>query len=1071
MKKLFLLAAVLLTSISGQASVDKKPYWQDEQVVSVHKEKARTSFMTYGNRENALSDAYASSAYYRLLNGEWQFRYFDTHRALPADITKAHPKGKWNTIQVPGNWEAQGYGTAIYTNQSYEFMPRNPQPPQLPSDVPVGVYRRTFTVPSTWAGRNLYLHLAGAKSGVYVYINGKEVGYNEDAKDPAEYLINDYITSGENVLTLKMYRWSTGSYLECQDFWRISGIERDVFLYSQPKIAVQDYRVVSTLDDSYTDGIFRLAVDVKNSLRTSLPVSLSYELLDAQGVTVQKSTAQAQVSQGNAHTFTFAATLSQVKTWTSEHPNLYQLLFTLKQGDQVLEVIPQHVGFRKVEIKTIAQKSPQGKPYTVLLVNGQPLKLKGVNIHEHNPKTGHYVPEKLMRKDFELMKRNNINAVRLCHYPQDRRFYELCDEYGIYVYDEANIESHGMYYDLRKGASLGNNPAWLHAHMERTVNMFERNKNHPCVNFWSLGNEAGNGYNFYQTYLYLKGADKDLMQRPVNYERALWEWNTDMYVPQYPSAAYLESLGKVGTDRPVVPSEYSHAMGNSNGNLWDQWNVIYQYPNLQGGFIWDWVDQGLDATNKEGKHYWTYGGDYGVNSPSDGNFLCNGIVNPDRDPHPAMAEVKYAYQDVALEAIDAPHGRFAVINRFYFTSLKNYRIAYTVLRDGKPYKKGNLHFDVAPQARQDFQLPVKKWVRAGHEYYITFKVLTAQTQGVLAEGHCIAHEQFALNASTYTTKVKKTGKRLNITTQGDELKVHAKNVDFIFNKAQGVVTTYRVGKQSFFKDGYGLRPNFWRAPTDNDYGNGMPTRDQVWKTASYTYDVTEATLTMEGSDAVLKATYALPLGNQYKVTYRIYPSGVVAANIAFTPGEKAYVPRIGMRFRVPAALDRVSYYGRGPEENYIDRNQGTLLGIYHATAAELYYPYVRPQENGHHTDVRWVKLATAQRHGLKVVGDAPIGFNALRNAIADFDSEEAVKHPYQWNNFIKNEDHTPAKAKNRLRRMHHVDDVTPRDFVEVCLDMKQQGVAGYNSWGARPLPAYCLPANKAYTWGFTLIPE
>ena len=640
------MGIVSLTTFNATAENAVKPYWQDVQVVAVNKEYPRTVFMTYDNRDDALSGKFERSKYYRLLNGTWKFFFVDSYKKLPDNITDPNISTEsWDDIQVPGNWEVQGHGTAIYTNHGYEFKPRNPQPPTLPEANPVGVYRRNIDIPSNWDGRDIYLHLAGVKSGVYVYINGQEVGYSEDSKNPAEFLINKYVKPGKNVLTLKIFRWSTGSYLECQDFWRISGIERDVYLYSQPKVAIKDFRVTSTLDDTYKNGIFKLTMDIRNTgSQTSKDYIIGYKVFDPKTNKVIAESEKNSAFNANSTISLFGHTeieIPDVKTWTSEHPNLYKLLMYIKDGEKIVEMVPFNIGFRRIEIKPIEQKAANGQPYVCLFINGQPLKLKGVNIHEHNPATGHYVPEDLMRRDFELMKRHNLNSVRLCHYPQDRRFYELCDEYGLYVYDEANIESHGMYYDLRKGGTLGNNPEWLKPHMDRTINMFERNKNYPSVTIWSLGNEAGNGYNFYQTYLWLKEADKNIMARPVNYERAQWEWNSDMYVPQYPGADWLESIGKNGSDRPVAPSEYAHAMGNSTGNLWGQWQAIYKYPNLQGGYIWDWVDQGILQKDKNGKEYWAYGGDFGVNAPSDGNFLCNGLVNPDRSPHPAMAEVKY----------------------------------------------------------------------------------------------------------------------------------------------------------------------------------------------------------------------------------------------------------------------------------------------------------------------------------------------------------------------------------------------------------------------------------------------
>lgn len=705
----------------------KLPYWKDIQTVAVNKEYPRTAFMTYDNRDQALTGEYENSPYYKLLNGTWNFYYADTYKDLPANIEQPDANIAWKEIKVPGNWEVQGYGVAIYTNHGYEFKPRNPQPPQLPEANPVGVYQRDIEIPADWDGRDIFLRLEGAKSGVYVYVNGQEVGYSEDSKNPAEFLINNYLKPGKNSLVIKIFRWSTGSYLECQDFWRMSGIERDVFLFSQPKTHIKDFNVMSTLDDTYKNGIFKLDVDVTNHTAGNKEVTVAYELLDAAKKVVAEGNTPCPVTADGQKSISFEATLSNVKTWTSEHPNLYRLLISLKDGEKTSEIIPYTVGFRRFEIKPTDQITENGKPYICLFINGQPIKLKGVNIHEHNPETGHYVPEELMRKDFTLMKQNNINSVRLCHYPQDRKFYELCDEYGIYVYDEANIESHGMYYNLSRGGTLGNHPEWLKPHMDRTINMYERNKNHPSVAIWSLGNEAGNGYNFYQTYLWLKEREVKGMNRPVNYERALWEWNTDMYVPQYPSAAWLEEIGKKGSDRPIAPSEYSHAMGNSNGNLAAQWRAIYKYPNLQGGYIWDWVDQGILEKDENGRTYWTYGGDYGTNAPSDGNFLCNGIVAPDRTPHPAMTEVKYAHQNVGFEAIDPAAGKFLVKNRFYFTNLKKYMISYTVKANGKTIKGGKVSLDIEPQSSKELDINLNGLKpKAGTEYFVNFVVTTTE---------------------------------------------------------------------------------------------------------------------------------------------------------------------------------------------------------------------------------------------------------------------------------------------------------------------------------------------------------
>lgn len=1092
-------ATCLFCTQTTYASSDL-PYWKDIQTVSVNREAPRSAFMTYADREQAATMKYEQSPYYQLLNGTWKFYYVDSYKQLPEDITSTTSLDGWKDIQVPGNWEVQGFGTAIYTNHGYEFQPRNPQPPALPEQNPVGVYRREITVPADWDGRDIYLHIAGAKSGCYVYVNGKEVGYNEDSKNPAEYLINDYLQPGKNVLTLKIFRWSTGSYLECQDFWRMSGIERDVFLYSQPKASVNDFRITSTLDDAYKNGIFRLAIDLKNHQTNTANLAVSYTLVDKDGKTVSESEQTVSVPSDKLSTVNFQQQLPDVQTWTSEAPNLYKLFMTVKENGKVTEVIPYHVGFRRIEIKEIDQKAGNGKNYVVLLVNGQPIKLRGVNIHEHNPETGHYVPEELMRKDFELMKRHNINTVRLCHYPQDRRFYELCDEYGLYVYDEANIESHGMYYDLRKGGTLGNNPEWLKPHMYRTINMFERNKNYPSVTFWSLGNEAGNGYNFYQTYLWVKEADKDIMNRPVNYERAQWEWNSDMYVPQYPSAGWLEQIGQRGSDRPVAPSEYAHAMGNSTGSLWDQWKAIYKYPNLQGGYIWDWVDQGILTHDENGRPFWAYGGDFGTNMPSDGNFCCNGIVSPDRTLHPAMNEVKYAHQYVGFEPVDLSKGIFKVQNRYYFTNLKKYMITYQVKANDKVIRNGKVSLDIAPQESQELTVNVNGLEpKVGTEYFVNFSVTTVEPEPLVPIGYELAHEQFRLPIEPVARTFATDGPALKCSTDGNLLKVSSSRLNFVFDKESGIVTSYKVKGTEYFDKGFGIQPNFWRAPNDNDYGSQEPKRLQIWKQSSKDFRVVEATLDMDGKDAVLKATYLLAAGNLYIATYRIHPSGVVKADYTFTstemeanktelseatlmatftPGNdalrkessKLVVPRIGIRFRLPVHMNQVTYFGRGPEENYIDRNNGTLVDLYKNTADNMYFPYVRPQENGHHTDTRWLSLGKKGK-GLTIYADNTIGFNALRNSVEDFDGEEATHRDYQWNNRDAEElKHDVATAKNIKPRQTHINDITPRDFVEVCVDMKQMGVGGYDSWGAIPDPQYLLPANKEYQWGFTIVP-
>lgn len=1070
-----IIAFFFPTYLSSQLS---KPFWQDINAFAINKEYPRTSFMSYNDRNDALSGRFERSPYYRLLNGTWQFYYTDDYKTLPENITQPTANEiQWKEIIVPGNWEIQGFGTPIYTNLGYEFQPRNPQPPTLPEAIPAGVYRREFEIPTDWNNREVFLQIGGIKSGAYIYLNGEFVGYSEDSKNPADFRINKYAKPGKNILTIKVFRWTTGSYLECMDFWRISGIERDVFIYSQPKTSVKDFSIVSTLDDTYTDGLFNLKVDIINMETHPKNLTVLYELIDESGRIVASEKRNIQLATNEILSPSFEKQIPRVATWTSEAPNLYRLLITLKENNTTTEIIPFRVGFRRIELKEVAQLNPQGKPHTLFLFNGQAIKLKGVNIHEHNPKTGHYVTEELMRKDFELMKQHNINAVRTAHYPQSRRFYELCDEYGIYVYDEANIEAHGMFYNLRKGGGLGNNPDWLNPIMERTMNMFERNKNHASVTFWSLGNEAGNGYNFYQTYLWMKNADKNLMNRPVNYERALWEWNTDMYVPQYPSARELDSLGRTGTDRPVMPSEYAHAMGNSTGNLRGQWQAIYAYPNLQGGFIWDWVDQGLHAVDENGVEYFRYGGDFGVDQPSDGNFLCNGLVNPDRRPHPALAEVKYNHQNVGFEAIDLAKGQIKITNRFYFNNLSNYRVSYKLMANEKTVHSGQLQLSLQPQQSEIVTIPQKGVTpKPGVEYFINFEVRTTRDEALIPVGHIIAFDQFQLPVERIKTTFSSKGKKLSIHENDTLIRVSSPDILVEFNKTKAVLTSYKVKEQEYIQDGFGIQPNFWRGPNDNDYGNGAPKRLQIWKQAGRNFSrAATSKVQAQGDNVNITVVYKLPTGNNYTIDYTLMPDGKMTVNAqlkATTDPTAPEIPRIGLRFRIPETLNNISYFGRGPEENYTDRNSGTIVGLYHSTAEAMYYPYVRPQENGHRTDTRWLKLTNSMGKGLMISSHDSFGFNALRNSVEDFDSEEATHRDYQWLNYSQEEieNRDPEQARNILRRMHHINDIIPRDYIEVCIDKKQQGVGGYDSWGALINPAYILLANRDYTWEFTLIP-
>ena len=1043
MKRYIILAAGLLV-LAGCSCDNKdsgKPYWQDVNVTSVNAETRRTELIFHPTREEALGGGFRSSSFYRGLNGTWDFRYFDDHREMEKFFENAlKGSAEWNSIKVPGNWEVQGYGTAIYTNIPYDFAPKDPQPPTLPEAIPSGVYHRKFDVPSEWSGRRIYLNLAGAKSGVYVYVNGKEVGYNEDSKSLARYDVTDFVNPGQNDLMLRIYRYTTGSYLECQDFWRISGIERDVYLSTEKESTGFDFTVVSTVDESLQTGLFRL--ETRGNVG-----EFSYELLDG-----SKAVASGEGPIEGSRTF--EATVVGPRLWSAETPELYTLLMCVNG-----EYTTFHVGFRRLEITDYQLGDRTVK---VFLVNGQPVKFKGVNLHEHNPWTGHYVTREDILQDLTLMRGANINAIRTCHYPQSREFYELCDSLGFYVYDETNIESHAMGYKLDR--TLGNDTTWFAKHLDRTLNMYRRTANYPSVTILSLGNEAGNGENFYRTYQALKDIEKDGQNRPVCYERAEYEWNTDMIVPQYPGADWFHEMGEGYDERPVVPSEYAHAMGNSTGSLDLQWDEIYTYPHLQGAFIWDWVDQGLAAKNENGREYWTYGGDYGKDAPSDGNFLCNGVVNPDRNPHPGYVEVRHDYQNIAVVPLNPAAGSFKVLNRNYFRSLDGLKLHYEILREGDPVSRGDIALNAAPQGEQDIRISYPGFLRP-FEYTIAFKVVS-KGDNLLPDGTVIALDECVIHEADVKLFSQNAKVKLDVYEDAETISLTRNGFSLVFDKVKGYVTSLVMDGEERFDPEFGFRPLFWRGPTDNDYGNWLPYRCQEWKTASNVFNAT-ATVTGDDKEATLKVVYALPKNTSLTVTFDVLQDDALKISCAFKGSEEEPVdiPRLGFRMRLPLGsnpeADSFCYYGRGPEENYCDRFTGTLMGLYYSSPDKEYYPYVRPQECGHHTGVKaFVYLPST----FIVLADQPFEFNFLRQYVEDLDGEEAVARDYQWTNRDPSEPKDRDKARNTMRRQTHLNDVPVRDNAELCLDYMMSGVGGYDSWGSRPEPARTLWSNQDYNW-------
>ena len=1057
-KKTLSLALLFFMSLAVYAQSDNE--WRNEKIFEVGTFPPRTQFMSYDNRDAALINDFNKADDFLSLNGLWNFIYRDDYRSLDmSDAVSPQSNMPWESIKVPGNWEMQGYGIPIYTNVPYEFAPHNPQPPLLPDAVPVGVYKKIVDIPYAWLDRDIFLNIGGAKSGVYLYINGEKVGYSEDSKNPAEYLLNPHVKEGLNDITIVMYRWSTGSYLECQDFFRLSGFERDVYLHAPPKTRINDFKVIASMDSTYTKGNMKLDVELSNSYNKDEDVTFYYELIDDKGDIIKYYTYDVTLPANGKDTIYFDATIANIKPWSAEEPNLYTLLMRIKKEGRFIEYVPFEIGFRNIEIR--------GNQF---LVNGQPVLIKGVNLHEHNDTTGHYVDEKLIRKDLELMKKHNINAIRTSHYPQQRRFYELCSEYGFYVCDEANIESHGMGYSLEEGNSLGNNRDFYGAHMYRTKNMYERNKNFPCITFWSLGNEAGNGYNFYETYLYMKSVDSI---RPVQYERALLEWNTDIFCPQYPSAAKFKAWGKMETDRPYIPSEYAHSMGNSTGNLHDMWEQIYKYPNLQGGFIWDWVDQGL-WVNEDGG-YWAYGGDFGVDAPSDGNFVCNGLIAPDRTVHPSITEVKRVYQNIHFTY--PSRGVVNIKNGNFFISTARYRFAYEILANGKRLRSGTFGaLNIAPGKDKNVKFSMSGVVpKPGVEYTINITATTINEEPVLGKGFEVAADQFVIAAPLAKTPYKASGSVV-VDDSDSKVEITSPRVEFTLDKKSGVVTSYKVLQNEYIDKGFGMQPSFWRAPNDNDYGYGMPHRSQSWKQATKNPDLRSVRVSNESSSATVSLSYNLPHGASMVIDYKVYATGIVNIDCMYSgaPAQKdtlPTLPRLGLRMRLPATMMQSVYYGRGPEENYIDRNNGTDLGYYTANVGSFYHQYIRPQENGHHTDSRFLALGVGKSgtKGLLFVADDTFGFNALRNSVEDFDGEESDK-PYQWTNRNPAVPNIDAEAKDKLRKQTHINDITPQDFVEVSIDYKQQGLGGNDSWGAHPSPQYRIKADGNYHFNFSIVP-
>jgi beta-galactosidase len=1033
-------AVVALSAVPGAIAAQQRaslPDWEDPAMVGRNKQPPHAWYIPYPDVRAAVAAQTDTSPLVRSLNGTWKFRYVDRVSDRPVGFERdGYDVSRWDDIAVPGNWEVLGWGVPIYTNITYLFVPNPPYVPHTAN--PVGSYRRSFTVPDTWRGLRVFLHFGSVKSAAYVWVNGREVGYTEGSKTPAEFDVTDVLRPGANTVAVQVYRFSDGDYLEDQDYWKISGLERDVFLYAVPPVHIRDFFARAGLDSTYTDG--RLALDV--TLRNTLPGTsgtqrLTVDLLAADGRSVlpRPLTRSVRVAAGAESVLVLTAQVPHPARWSAETPNLYTLVLSLAGPDgAVTEAIARRIGFRRVEVKG-----------GLLLVNGVAVTLRGVDRHEHDPHTGRVVSDSMMRRDLELMKQANINAVRTSHYPDHPHWYDLADEYGLYLVDEANIESHGMGY--QPDTTLGNNPAWRLAHLDRTQRMVERDKNHPSVIIWSLGNEAGDGVNFVATSAWVHDRDHT---RPVQYERAGERPHVDLVTPMYPPIENLLKYVATWRDRPLIMCEYAHAMGNSEGNLQDYWDVIEAHAQLQGGFIWDWVDQGLAATSPTGEPYWAYGGDYGPpGTPSDGNFLINGLVLPDRTPHPHYLEVRKVYQPIRTRPVDLAGGTVRIVNHYDFRDLTGLSLRWTATADGDTVAHGALPAPrVRPHDSLEVRLPVPALTpRPGTEYFLTVQYALDRAEPFRPAGWVVAWDQFALPLAAPAPALDlATVPPLALAETDTTATLTGPRFAAVFDRRSGTLASLSYDGTELLLAG--PVPNFWRAPTDNDFGYGMPRRQRIWKDTGPDRHVDAVTVRRTGPGQV-RVEVAMTLhagGAGYTTTYDVFGTGDIVVTNHFVPGDTTLpdLPRLGTRLVLRGAFDSVTWYGRGPQESYVDRKTGAAVGLYRGTALEQYHPYIRPQENGTKVDVRWIALTNREGIGLLAVGLPLLSATALPFLQEDFDEGMA-------------------------KRNRHTYDVTPRDLVELKLDAAQMGVGGDNSWGARPHAEYRIPVRE-YTHRFRLRP-
>lgn len=1024
-----LLPAYSQSALSRQAD----PVFENPAIQEENRLPMRAYYLPFESKEAALANRMENSSRYMSLNGTWKFFWTEHYRNLPQGFEKTDFKDDgWDDFKVPANWEFFGYGTPIYVNHPYEFAMNNPQPPIIPHDEqPTGIYRKRFTLPASWAGQRVFLHLGSVKSAFRLYVNGRYVGLGKDSKLESEFELTDYLKPGQNLLALEVRRWTDASYLECQDFWRISGIQRDVYLYARPSVHFYDLHVEAGLGSDYKDGSLRITSELWNRTDAEQDKNtVTAVLYDPAGKEVFQSnqpTTGLKRKQGKTM-LRFEGTLPEVAHWSAEIPTLYSLELTLKNPDgAILEVIRQPVGFRSLEIK--------GAQF---LVNGKAVLFKGVNRHETNPETHHVQTREQMEEDIRQMKLLNINAVRLSHYPHDNYWYELCDRYGLYVIDEANIESHGLYYNPER--TLGNDPEWEYAHQIRIERMVRRDRNHPSIVAWSLGNEAGNGYNFYKSYLWLKGFDPS---RPVQYERSTHEWNTDMIVPQYPHPNSMRRYAESNPDRPYIMSEYAHAMGNSMGNFKEYWEVIKQYPSLQGGYIWDWADQGM-YQERNGKRVFGYGGDWGPEgTPSDGNFLLNGVVMPDRKWNPHAFEVRKVYQDIAFRL---EGDSLLVVNEYFFKNLDHVRLEALRLVEGKVVERKEISLPkMEPGSRITLPIPFEKMrVGAGDAVHMQIKAFLKRDEGILPAGSLLAEEEFELESGQLHAYTQAEG-MVQFVEEDKYWLLQGEHFQLKIDRGTGVFSDYSVdGKLLIHK---GPEVSIFRPMVDNDFGAGLGRR------MHYQFDpgIVLKNLTYQklpsGAARIRIEKSLLEEDALWIQHLTIDAAGQILVENEFKAlkGEHPMLFKIGNHLQLPKQLERMEWFGRGPWESYADRKYAAHVGHYEGLISDQYHPYIRPQESGNKTDVRRASLSSADNQQvLRIYAlDEFLNLNAL---------------PYAPGQLYPG----PVKGQENSGLLE------PDEYVHLHLDHKQMGVGGINSWGTLPLEDYRVPfVNYAYRYLIT----